>query len=203
MKNTLFLGLGIVGGVLLVFLGWKLFSPQYQFRGSLIEPPVKAPDFSLVSQNEKDWRLSEQKNKTIVIFFGYTSCPDVCPLTLSKFKQLKELLGKDADEIEFVYITVDPERDSPEKMKRHLDAFDEEFVGLTGTTELMEPVWKDYGVYRLKVETESATGYLMDHSATTYVINSNGELRLTFPYGMDVEEMSADLSEVVKEGKRD
>lgn len=199
MKNTLYLGAGIIVGLILVVVGWKVFSPPYQYQGSLIDPSVTAPDFSLVDQNGEKWTLSENQGKVVVMFFGYTSCPDVCPLTLSKFKQIKSLMGKDSRQVVFVYITVDPERDTPEKLKHHLDAFDPEFIGLSETRTRMENVWKNYGVFQAKVETESATGYLIDHSATTYVVNQDGHLRLTFPYGMDASSMAEDLVHVIKE----
>lgn len=199
MRHYLYLGMGIVVGVLIFLVGWKLFSPPYQFHGSLIDPAAKMPDFQLVDDENRVWKLSEQKGKVVVIFFGYTSCPDVCPLTLSKFKQVKTLLSKNSEEVEFVYITVDPERDSPERLHAHIKAFDPEFIGLTGGYEQLEPIWKNYGVYRQKVETESAAGYLMDHSATTYVIDNDGALRLTFPYGMDVSQMAKDIAQVVNE----
>jgi len=203
MKNTLYLGAGIIVGLILVMVGWKVFSPPYQYQGSLIDPPVIAPDFSLVDQNGEKWALSENQGKVIVMFFGYTSCPDVCPLTLTKFKQIKSLMGDDAKNIEFVYITVDPERDNPEKLKHHLNAFDTEFIGLSETRNKLETVWKNYGVYQAKVETESAAGYLVDHSATTYVINQDGQLRLTFPYGMESTSMAEDLAHVLRDQSDD
>lgn len=199
MKNILYLGIGITAGIILVVLGLKIFSLPYQYKGSLIEPPAKAHDFELVDEGNLPWKLSNQQGKIVVMFFGYTSCPDVCPLTLSKFKQIKTLLKQDADKVEFVYITVDPDRDTPQKMQSHLRAFDPDFIGLTGSEETLMPVWKNYGVYRERIDTESAAGYLMDHSATTYVINSQSELRLTFPYGMDAKQMAEDISHVIDE----
>jgi protein SCO1 len=184
---------------LLVVGGSVIFAPPYQFQGSFIDPPARAHDFELVDGRNQLWRLSDQEGKIVVMFFGYTSCPDVCPLTLSKFKQMKTLLKNDADWVTFVYITVDPQRDIPEKMQAHLQAFDETFIGLTGSEEQLQPVWTNYGVFRARVDVESAAGYLMDHSATTYVINSRGDLRLTFPYGMDAAQMARDIAQIIKE----
>ena len=199
MKRLAFLVIGIILGISTIFLALWLSDLFYQYNGSLIEPAVQAPEISLTNQDGQPWVLKGQKGKAVIIFFGYTSCPDVCPTTLSLFRQMKELLGKQADNVDFVYITVDPERDTPEKLKANLAAFDSEFIGLTGSIEELEPVWKSYGVFHQKVETESASGYLMDHSATTYVINPDGDLRLTYPFGMDVGQIVDDIKHLLKD----
>jgi protein SCO1/2 len=199
MKRLAFLILGIALGLGVLFLTIWIIDQNYQYKGSLIEPPVAAPEISLVNQDGALWNLGDQKGKVSVIFFGYTSCPDVCPTTLSIFRQIKLLLDQENKLVNFVYITVDPERDTSQKMKNNLAAFDPGFIGLTGTNADLEPVWKGYGVYREKVPTESATGYLMDHSAITYVIDKQGNLKLTYPYGMDAREISEDLKHLLKE----
>jgi protein SCO1/2 len=199
MKRLAFLLLGIGLGFGLILLVLKLPERFYQYKGSFIEPAVQAPAISLIDHNGADWNLEEQEGKVVIIFFGYTSCPDVCPTTLSLFRQIKTLLGRDASSVVFVYVTVDPERDTPEKLKNNLSAFDPEFIGLTGSLEQLEPVWKGYGVFREKVLTESAAGYLMDHSAITYAVNKRGQLRLTYPFGMDPREITADIQHLLDE----
>jgi protein SCO1 len=199
MKRLAFLLLGITLGIGVLFFAIWIIDKNYQYKGSLIEPPVHAPDISLVNQNGEKWNLGEQKGKALVIFFGYTSCPDVCPTTLSIFRQIKLLLDEKNEFVNFVYITVDPERDTPEKLKNNLAAFDPSFIGLTGSNDDLEPVWKGYGVFREKVATESATGYLMDHSAITYVIDKKGNLRLTYPFGVDARDISDDLTHLLNE----
>ncbi len=199
MKRLAFLILGISLGLGFLFLVIWFVEKNYQYKGSLIEPPVTAPEISLIDQDGAEWNLGDQKGKASVIFFGYTSCPDVCPTTLSIFRQIKLLLDQQNELVNFVYITVDPERDSPEKLKNNLAAFDPSFIGLTGSNVDLEPVWKGYGVYREKVSTESASGYLMDHSAITYVIDKQGNLKLTYPYGMNPREITEDLRHLLKE----
>jgi protein SCO1/2 len=199
MKRLAFLLLGIILGLGVLFFAIWIVDKNYQYKGSLIEPPVNAPNISLVDQNGKQWNLDDQKGKASVFFFGYTSCPDVCPTTLSIFRQIKFLLADDTEFVNFVYITVDPERDNPEKLKNNLAAFDPSFIGLTGLIDELEPVWKGYGVFREKVPTESATGYLMDHSAITYVIDTKGNLRLTYPFGVDARDIADDLKHMLKE----
>ncbi len=199
MKRLAFLILGIALGLGVLFLVIWFLDKNYQYKGSLIEPPVTAPKISLIDQDGAVWNLDDQKGKASVIFFGYTSCPDVCPTTLSIFRQIKLLLDQQNELVNFVYITVDPERDTPEKLKNNLAAFDPSFIGLTGSNVDLEPVWKGYGVYREKVSTESASGYLMDHSAITYVIDKQGNLKLTYPYGMDPREITEDLNHLLKE----
>jgi protein SCO1 len=199
MKRALLLIVGILIGFVITVAVWKLVDRSYEFHGSQINPPSLADDFTLTDQTNLPWTLSDQKGKTNLLFFGYTSCPDVCPMTLTEYMQVKALLGDQADKVNFVYATVDPERDTPEKMGEYLKNFDPEFIGLTGTRSVLENVWKSYGVYQQKVETDSAAGYLVDHSAVIYVIDRDGNLRLTFPYGMDVTQMTDDIRHLLQE----
>ncbi len=186
------LGLAIVVGV-------SYFTQPYTYQGSLIDPPAPASDFTLSANAGTTFQLSEQHGKTVLVFFGYTHCPDVCPTTLYDFKQIKALLGNQADAIRFVFITVDPERDIIEMLGEFVTAFDSEFIALSGTLDELQPVYAAYGVYRQKNDVGSAAGYLMDHTARVYVIDPNGNLRLTFPFGMAPEAMAQDLAHLMKE----
>jgi protein SCO1/2 len=199
MKSRLaILGLGVIIGLGLMLVAWQVFSRPYTYQGSLIDPPVPAADFTLTDQNGLPYRLSDQQGKVVLIFFGYTHCPDVCPATLSEFKQVKSALGSQAQDVEFVFITVDPERDTPETLKAHLAIFDPSFIGLTGTETELGPVWKDYGVYHEKKDTGSAAGYLVNHSAITYAIDKQGNWRLTYPFGMETQKLVDDVSHLVQ-----
>ncbi len=122
----------------------------------------------------KPFRLSDQKGQIVLLFFGYTHCPDVCPVTLSHFKQIKADLGDQADQVRFVFITVDPERDTADQLSQYLPNFDPDITGLTGSRQSLESVWKSYGVYQAKQEVGSAAGYLVDHTARTYLIDQQG-----------------------------
>lgn len=193
------LGIGIVLGLALMLVGWKVLAQPYTYQGSLIDPPVPAADFQLNNQHGEPFRLSDQRGKTVLIFFGYTHCPDVCPVALSEFRQVKKQLGDLADQVEFVFITVDPERDTADVLGQYLANFDPTFIGLSGTPDQMEPVYKSYGVYHEKTETGSASGYLVDHTARMYVIDSQGNWRLTYPFGMEVEKQVEDLVHLLQE----
>lgn len=200
MNKIWFLGMGIAIGLALTLAGgWYLLEQNYRYQGAVIEPPAPAVDFSLTDQNGKLFRLSDQQGKIVLIFFGYTNCPDVCPITLSEYKKIKAMLGDKADQVRFVYITVDPERDTVERMNAYLQNFDPTFVGLTADRATLEPVWKAYGVYQQKQDSGSAAGYLVDHSARTYLVDAQGRWRINYPYGMEPLKIVQDLQHMIKE----
>ena len=194
-----FIAVGIVAGILLSILAWQALAASYTYQGSLIDPPVTVADFELSDQHGGRFRLSEHRGQVVLIFFGYTFCPDVCPVTISEFRQVKRLLGDKAADVRFVYITVDPERDTRQRMKAYLDNFDPSFIGLTGSFEELEEVWKQYGVFRQVQESGSAGGYLIDHTARIYAIDASGRLKLTFPFGMEVEKIARDVRQMLQE----
>lgn len=201
MKSKyIFLGIGVLLGVALMILGMEYIRLPYTFRGSLIDPPVQAADFELPDQNGQSFRLSEQKGQIVLLFFGYTHCPDVCPLTLSDFKQIKSDLGDQAQGVKFVFVTVDPERDTRQVIGKYLQNFDSEFIGLTADRVSMEKVWEDYGVYQAKQEVGSASGYLVDHTARTYLIDQQSNWRLTYPFEMDYSDIVKDVRYLLSNG---
>ncbi len=198
IKNVL-LGLGIGSALLLVMTAVVIYSQPYTFHGSVIEPPVRAADFVLTTQNDTAFRLSDQRGKVVVLYFGYTSCPDVCPTTLSDLKKVRAQLGNQADRASFVFITIDPERDTTERQRAYLAAFDPTFIGLTGATNDLDPVWKSYGVYHEKRDVGSALGYLVDHSSRVYVLDTRGNLRITYPFGAGIQDIVQDLRHLIGE----
>lgn len=169
-------------------------SQSISFHGGTLNPPRPAPDFVLIDQHGEPFRLRDQKGKAVVLFFGYTTCPDVCPGTLAHYRRVKEMLGEDADRVEFVFITVDPERDTTERLAEYVAIFDPEFIGLTGDRADLERVWADYGVYAERVdEPDSPVGYWMNHTSLSYVIDPKGDLRLAHLFGTPVEAVVEDL----------
>ncbi len=172
---------------------------NYTYQGVLIDPPATAPDFSLTNQNGDLFRLHDQRGKVVLIFFGYTHCPDVCPITLSEYKRIKTILGEQSENVQFVYITVDPDRDTQERLQVYLENFDPGFIGLTGSQQELEPVWKKYGVYHQRQDTGSAAGYLIDHSARMYTIDKMGNWILNYPYGMEPDRIATDISHLLKQ----
>lgn len=197
MKNSGFWFLLVMITVVGIVFGFVIERP-YTFRGSVIDPAVPAPEFSLLSSQGGVYRLGSRTGKFILIFFGYTHCPDVCPTTLYEMKEIKARLKDKAENIEFVFITVDPERDTQEQLTRYLASFDGSFFGLTGTNEQLEMVWKDYGVYREIQETDNSLGYLVDHTSRLYLINSQGELMMTYLYETTLDEIVSDLNHLIK-----
>lgn len=182
--------LAVVMGLLVFFAANALTKP-YTFKGSKIEP-MTAPDFSLIKPDGDMFRLSDQKGKVVLIFFGYTNCPDVCPTTLVEFKKVRKMLGDRAQEVVMVFITVDPERDTPERLGEYVTSFDPTVIGLTGDMTTLEKVWADYYVTREVQKEESAAGYLMAHSTRTYIIDREGMLRATYFFGSEPESIVQD-----------
>lgn len=173
----------------------------HEFRGTVIEPPNPAKDFALTDQSGQPFRLSEQGGKVVTIFFGFTNCPDICPTSLADMAAVREKLGSDAENLEVLFITVDPERDTAERLGRYMQMFDPSFTALTGSRADLEQVFKDYGVTAIKRELpDSALGYTMDHSAFTYVIDAAGNLRLLFSHGASIDDMTSDLRYLLQEG---
>ncbi len=197
--NVLLGGAGLLALLLLVIAVTQLLAQPYTFRGSLIDPPMPSTDFVLEDQHGADFRLSAQQGKVVVMAFGYTSCPDVCPTTLADFKRVQMLLGDQAEQVQFVFITVDPERDTPERLDQYMTAFDPTFRGLHGDMRALEHVWESYGVYHEKQEVGSAAGYLVDHTSRIYVVDAQGNLRLTFPFGATTEDMAQDIRHLAEE----
>ncbi|GAB4431264.1 MAG: SCO family protein [Anaerolineae bacterium] len=153
--------------------------------GTLLDPPKEVGDFTLTDQDGQPFRLSDLRGRVALLFFGYTNCPDICPTTLSEFKRVKALLGDDAERVAFVFISVDGARDTPERLAAYVRAFDPQFIGLTGDDASLRPIARDFGVFYQRVDYESDVNYLVDHTASTFVVDQQGRLRLVFPYGTD------------------
>jgi protein SCO1/2 len=169
------------------------------FRGTYVEDPPRAEQLSLTDQYGEPFRLSDERGKIVVLFFGYVHCPDVCPVTLSTWAKVEEALGDDALEVRFVFVTVDPERDTRERLKEHLEIFSETFVGLTGPIDEMEATYEAFGIFRDKVPfTASAAGYVVDHSTRILVLDREGKLRVVLGFDAPAGEIVHDLRLLLK-----
>lgn len=199
-RTATILILAIVVGIGITLLGARFLVPPYQFHGGLIDPPVAAQDFTLLDQHGQPFHLSDHRGDVVVMFFGYTSCPDVCPATLAHMKSVREQLGDLAADTEFVFLTVDPGRDTRDRLARHLARFDPAFVGLTGGVDELQAVWDDYYVFREIVDEGDRENYLVNHTSRIYAIDREGRLRVTFPFGMEVEHIYEDIRHLVQEG---
>lgn len=154
--------------------------------GTIFDPPREVGDFTLTSHTGQPLSLSDLEGKAVMLFFGYTHCPDVCPTTLAEFKRVKNLLGDTASEVAFVFVSVDGERDTPERLAAYVGAFDPDFIGLTGDDAAIRAIGQDYGLfYQRSTYDESAAGYLVDHTASTFVLGPEGRLRIVYPYQTD------------------
>lgn len=184
------------GVILLVIVGAftlpGLFSESKTYHGTLVDATGDPEEFTLTSA-DGEVRLSDIRGKLVVMYFGYTNCPDYCPATLSKLAKVRERLGEDGDDIQVMMITVDPERDDPERLARFTEAFDPSFVGLTGSEDELRAVASQFGIFFQKAEGSAATGYLVDHSTTTVVLDRDGRERLYMPWDLTVEQVENDL----------
>lgn len=167
-------------------------------------PAAKLPvlpvggDFALTDHNGQRFELSSLRGKAVLIFFGYTSCPDVCPTTLSKISEVYKSLGNDSKRVKTLYITVDPSRDTPAILKDDLSNFDVDALGLTGTKAEIDKVVALYGAqYEIIPTPESAAKYTVAHTATLYALDTAGRTRLELPYEAKVEEIVAGLKAIL------
>ncbi|NOH04289.1 MAG: SCO family protein [Chloroflexi bacterium] len=139
------------------------------------------------------------RQRIVLLFFGYTSCPDVCPTTLAEMKQVMDALRDDAQHVQVVFISVDPERDTPEKIQAYANHFHPSFIGLSGAEAELEPVWQAYSIFREVVQSDSALGVIVNHTARTYLVDAQGNLRLSYAYGTPVEDIVHDIKLLLKQ----
>lgn len=155
---------------------------------------------SLPDQHGKVRTLADFKGKVTVVFFGYTQCPDVCPTTMAELAQVKKALGADGERVQGVFVTIDPERDTPELLKAYMGSFDPSFIALRGTPEQTAATAKDFKVFYAKVPGKSEGSYTMDHTAGSYIFDASGKLRLFTRYGTGAEALTADLKTLLAAG---
>ncbi len=157
-----------------------------------------AKGFTLTDHNGQSRSLSDFKGKVVVLFFGYTQCPDVCPTSMVELAEVKRLMGADGDKLQGVFVTVDPVRDTAELLKAYMANFDPTFVAFIPTPEQLAVVAKDYKIYYKKVDGKTPTSYTMDHSAGSYVYDTQGNLRLYSRYGVGVQVLAQDIQTLLK-----
>ncbi len=158
-----------------------------------------AKDFALPDHNGQMRSLKDFGGKLVVLFFGYTQCPDVCPTTMAELAAAKKQLGADGDKLQALFVSVDPQRDTPEVLKAYMANFDPGFLALCPTPAQLEAMAKDFKVYYKRVDGKTPTSYTMDHSAGSYVYDTKGKLRLFTRYGSGVPALVADLKILLKQ----
>ncbi|MGV0960937.1 MAG: SCO family protein [Limnohabitans sp.] len=187
---------GFALSALLVLGGCGQDKPS--FRGVDITGADYAQGWALTDHNGQQRTLKDFAGKAVIVFFGYTQCPDVCPTSMQELAEVKRLLGKDGDRLQGVFITVDPERDTPELLKSYMANFDPSFVALRPAPEQLPQVAKDFKIYFKKVEGKTPTSYTMDHSAGSFTFDPQGRVRLYNRYGSGAQALAEDVKILLK-----
>jgi len=194
----------------LMVLGWGIAVYQFMnnnkddYHGKIYHR--QAPRFVLTGHDRDKVRLDQFQDKVVLVSWGYTNCPDICPITLANLKEIMDILGKDANNVQVLFITVDPERDVPERMGKYVPFFHKDFIGLTGTQEEIEQIAKEYAVTIVKHPAVYGRGrydtwdrYLMTHTNTIHLVDQNGRLFLTYPHHMhNPQEIASDIKKILQ-----
>ena len=171
--------------------------PAASFSGIDITGADYATGFSLTDHNGQARTLAYFKGKAEVLFFGFTQCPDVCPTSMSDLAEAKRLLGADGERLQGLFVSIDPERDTPEIMKQYMASFDPSFLALYAAPDKLPELAKSYKIYYKKVDGPTPTSYTMDHSAGSYVYDPQGRIRLYHRYGSGAPALAADLKKLL------
>lgn len=168
------------------------------YRGTVYDPPQILTDFTLPASTGQELSLSDLHGQWVLMFFGYTHCPDVCPITLGEFRQVKTKLGEDANAVTFLFISVDGPRDTPELLENYVTRFDPDFIGMSGSDEVLALIGPDYGLY-YELHTEDGTddNYLVDHTGRSYLIDPQGMLRISYAYGTESDIIAETIRELM------
>lgn len=192
-RNVLMLG----GGLLLALAGCA--DDQPKFSAIDITGADYARDFQLTDHNGQLRSLKDFRGKVVVLFFGYTQCPDVCPTSMGELAQVKKLLGPQGERLQGIFVSVDPERDKPEMLKAYMGNFDPSFLALYTTPDKLPALTKEFKVYYKKVDGPTPTSYTMDHSAGSYIFDPQGKVRLYARYASGAPAMAADIQLLLKQ----
>lgn len=197
-KKILWVGITSLAIVITAIFITLVFSKSDRFRGTTYaEPYPLAANFGLTQSNGDLFRLSDQQGKIVLLFFGYTYCPDVCPATLAEMNMALNEIPDKADSVQVVFVSVDPDRDTPQVTQEYVSRFNPTFIGLSGSINDLEPIWQEYGIFReiVKSETDVIT---VTHTARVVLIDKEGNMRLSYPFGTPVEDIVYDLNLVLK-----
>ncbi len=185
--------------VLLMFVlaACKPADQQSQFAATDISGADFAQALNLTDHTGKPRALTDFKGKVVALFFGYTHCPDVCPTTMSDLKQAMKLLGSDADQVQVLFVTLDPGRDTQALLAQYVPGFDSRFIGLYGTQEQIDKATADFKIFASRVENSGRSGYTIDHSAGVYIYDKAGKIRLYVAYGEKPQVIAADIKKLL------
>ncbi len=172
-------------------------APAGDFVGTDISAASFPGTLNLTDHTGKVRTMADFKGKVVVLFFGYTHCPDVCPTTMSDLKNVMKQLGDKSDQVQVLFVTVDPERDTQEVLAQFVPSFDKRFIGLRGDAEQTKETLKNYKIFFSKVDGKSVSDYSIDHSAGMYVFDKLGKIRVYFGYGQKTSEMVSDIQKLL------
>lgn len=170
-----------------------------ELKSGVFDPPRMAPDFSLASSRDTQFTLSEQRGNIVVLGFGFSHCPNVCPMTLANLAQTYKNLGALADQVQVVYMTVDPERDTPARLREYLANFNPNFIGVTGAAEDLAALRQSYGIIAKKEVHKNGGTYEVHHSSYIYLIDRDGLLRALVPFGKSADDITHDINILLHE----
>lgn len=165
------------------------------FNGIILDPPERAPRFRLADSTGADFGLDAQREKVVMVFFGYTHCPDVCPTTLLDWRKAAALLGEESEAVRYVFVSLDPERDTPALAQRYAARFDSRFIGLTGTRAQIDAMMRDWKIaaFRDGIPGDTTSAYTLTHPSQVFVIDGEGRLRLMHRAGLTPDQIAADI----------
>ncbi len=168
------------------------------FNGIVLQAGKPAADFTLTASTGEPASLSDYRGKWVILYFGYTFCPDVCPTTLARISAALNQIGDKAKDVQVIMVSVDPERDTPERLATYLGAFNPSFLGLTGTVDQVNQAATPFGIYFAKNDVEGASDYLVDHTASVTVVDPEGRTRLVWLYDATPEAIAGDLKTLLR-----
>lgn len=163
---------------------------------TVLSPAREVSDFTLIDGNGEPFSLSDLNGKAVLIYFGYTYCPDVCPITLGDFKRVKELLGEEAENVAFMMVSVDPKRDTAERLRQYMGNYDSEFVALVGDETTLRQISPDYGLF-YDVRDDGTDTYLVDHTASTFLIDPEQRLTRIFTFATPTDVIVDNIRQVI------
>jgi len=190
--------LGLIVVLLLAAMTGYFFLRPGKLHGEIIQPPHPVPDFTLQSA-KGPVSLEDFRGKVVVLYFGYTSCPDLCPITLATLRQATDALGKRGKDVQVAFISVDWKRDTPEIMEKYVNHFSPDFIGLSGSEAQINAVTQSFGVFYLLNLPDENGSYSVDHTASMMVLDRQGNLKVIWPYGIQPAEMTSDLKILLKD----
>lgn len=184
---------GLLGVAVALFVVPQIAGESHEFNGTVFSNPEPAPSFTLTADTGERAGIDAYRGKVVLLYFGYTFCPDICPASLAELADAMEVLGDDSADVQVIMISVDPARDTPELLGEYVDHFDTSFVGMTGTDEEIATVADLYGVFYEAHEGTAATGYLVDHLASVMVVDREGRFVEVIGFGTTGDLIAADV----------